>query len=333
MDYENLYADVDCILDKHYSEGRYGSSIEFIVVHYNAANLTTEGCYSVWQTRQASAHYQVEESGRVGQLVWDRNTAWHASNWNANTKSIGIEHANRSDGTISDACLDAGAHLVAALCKRYGLGRPEWNVNVFPHNHFAATSCPGEIDGSQNAAYMSAAQHWYDVMTGAVTPTPSPEATTTDPQVPGDAVNDSNFTYRAHVADYGWLPAVRDGQVAGTVGLGKRLEAIKIAPPEGLVLNVRIHIQDKGWITYPGIKAGESSGEGSSANDPIIGTVGESLRAEAILVDVESNTTGKHLRYQVHVADYGWTGWVPEDTATGSVGMGKAIEAIQFVLE
>lgn len=327
MDYENLYADVDCILDKHYSEGRYGSSIEFIVVHYNAGNLTTEGCYSVWQTRQASAHYQVEESGRVGQLVFDRNTAWHASNWDANTRSIGIEHANRSDGSISGACLDAGARLVAALCKKYGLGRPEWDANVFPHNHFAATSCPGEIYGSQKDVYISAAQHWYDVMTGAA------DQGAEDPQQPGDPVNDSGFSYRAHSQDFGWLPAVRDGQTAGTTGKSKRLEAFKVAPPEGLELTIKAHIQDKGWVEYKGIKAGESSGEGSSPNDPIIGTVGESLRLEAIEVCVDKNTTGKRLRYRVHEADDGWTGWVWADTATGTVGISKAIEAVQFVLE
>ncbi len=327
MDYENLYADEDKILNVHYNEGRYGNSIEFIVVHYNAGNLSIEDCYKVWQTRVASAHYQVEESGRIGQLVWDANTAWHASNWDANTRSIGIEHANRADGTISDACLDAGAHLVAALCKKYGLGRPEWDVNVFPHNHFAATSCPGEIDGSQNAAYMSAAQHWYDVMTGAAA------SELEDPQVPGDAVNDNGITYRAHVADYGWLPAVHDGQVAGTVGKSKRLEAIKIAPPEGLELTVKVHVQDKGWVTYSGIRKCEGSGEGSSAEDPIIGTVGQSLRAEAIEVTCDKNDTGKKLRYQVHLADHGWTGWVNAGEATGTVGIGCAIEAIQFVLE
>lgn len=154
-----------------------------------------------------------------------------------------------------------------------------------------------------------------------------------DPQQPGDTVNDSGFTYRAHVADYGWLPAVRDGQTAGTVGHSKRLEAIKVAPPEGLELTVKAHIQDKGWMTYSGIRKCEGSGEGSSPEDPIIGSVGESLRLEAIEVCVDKNTTGKRLRYRVHEAGIGWTGWVWADTATGSVGMSTAIEAIQFVLE
>lgn len=166
-DWNKLQADVDMILSKHYTSGRQGAKINKVVVHYNAGNLSIAGCYSVWQSRAASAHYQVEDGGRIGQLIHDKDTAWHASNWAANISSIGIEHANRSDGTISAACLDNGAHLVAAICKYYGLGRPQWLKNVFPHKYFAATSCPGQIYGSQKDAYMSRCQQWYDYMTGA----------------------------------------------------------------------------------------------------------------------------------------------------------------------
>ena len=166
MDWENLNADVNKILGVHYSSGRFGRSIEHVVIHYNAGNLTVEGCYSVWQSREASAHYQVEDDGRIGQLVWDRDTAWHAGNWNENCRSLGVKHANRSDDIVSEACLDAGAHLVAAICKYYGLGWPEWRKNVFPHWDFQSTSCPGELGRSQNAAYMARAQAWYDSMCG-----------------------------------------------------------------------------------------------------------------------------------------------------------------------
>ena len=172
MDWKNLNADVNKILNTHYTSGRSGRKINKIIIHYNAGDLTVEGCYSVWQNRPASAHYQVESSGRIGQLVWDSDTAWHESNWDANCSSIGIEHANKEGGYISEACLDAGAHLVAALCKYYGLGRPQWKVNVFPHNHFAATSCPGRLQDEQRDAYMQKAQQWYDqMMNGAESPT------------------------------------------------------------------------------------------------------------------------------------------------------------------
>lgn len=165
--WETLDADINLILDKHYTSGRDGREINKIVVHHNAGNLSIQQCFDVWQTREASAHYQVDENGMIGQYVWDKDTAWHAGDWRANTASIGIEHANNHVGdpwTISEATLDNGAHLVAALCHYYGLGEPRWLVNVFPHSHFSATVCPGEIAGTQNAAYMQRARYWYQRM-------------------------------------------------------------------------------------------------------------------------------------------------------------------------
>lgn len=163
--WENIEADENLILTKHFTPGRAGT-INKIVLHHNAGNLTIRGCYNVWQDREASAHYQVQSDGRIGQLVWDKDTAWHAGNFDANSTSIGIEHADcqANPWKISDACLENGAHLVAALCKYYKLGRPTWMKNVFPHNHFSSTECPAPIAGSQNAAYMKRAQEWYDAM-------------------------------------------------------------------------------------------------------------------------------------------------------------------------
>ena len=57
MDWKNLQPDVYKLLNTHYTAGREGRSIDKILVHYNAGNLTVEGCWSVWQTRPASAHY------------------------------------------------------------------------------------------------------------------------------------------------------------------------------------------------------------------------------------------------------------------------------------
>lgn len=174
--WENVEADENLILNKHFTPGRAGT-INKIVLHHNAGNLTIRGCYNVWQDREASAHYQVQSDGRIGQLVWDKDTAWHAGDFNANATSIGIEHADcqARPWMISAACLENGAHLVAALCKYYKLGRPTWMKNVFPHSHFSATECPASIAGSQNAAYMKRAQEWYDAMTkGSSKPAPKP---------------------------------------------------------------------------------------------------------------------------------------------------------------
>lgn len=165
-DWNRLIADKTIWLNRHYTPGR-SNRLRAIVLHHNAGNLTTEDCYRVWQTRVASAHYQVEANGTIGQLVRDRDTAWHAGS--ANPYTIGIEHANNQAApawTISDATLENGAHLVAAICKAYQLGMPTWGVNVYPHQHFMNTGCPGAIAGAQRDRYMTRARDFYAAMTG-----------------------------------------------------------------------------------------------------------------------------------------------------------------------
>ena len=92
--WETVDADEVRILSKHFSQGRGGHKVEFIGVHHNAGNLSIQQIYNVWQNRPASAHYQVDINGRIGQLVWDRDTAWALGNFNMNQRSINIEHAN-----------------------------------------------------------------------------------------------------------------------------------------------------------------------------------------------------------------------------------------------
>lgn len=154
----------------------------------------------------------------------------------------------------------------------------------------------------------------------SVEPEPVPQ------QVPGDPVNDAGLWYRVHVADVGWLDAVRDGQAAGTTGAGRAVEAIRIQPPDGVVLAVEVHVAGVGWVHYEGVQAGPRD----SACDPVMGTTGEGRAVEAIRIE---SRTGQRLRYRVHVAEYGWTTWVRDGEATGSVGEGRRIEAIQIVLE
>ena len=174
MDYQNLRADVERFLTRHFSQGRDGNNIDKVVIHHNAGCLSVDDIYNVWQSREASAHYQVTEDGTVGQLVHDWDTAWHAGSWEANSTSIGVEHANcggPGEGwPISDATIIAGARLVAALCWGYNLGRPEWCVNVFPHQYFSSTACPGQLASTHRERYMAEAQRFYDELTGGTAP-------------------------------------------------------------------------------------------------------------------------------------------------------------------
>lgn len=153
-----------------FDSGRGGHSVQYIVVHHEAAvGLTAASLSSMWSRMQSqSAHYSVDGDGVIAQHVYESDTAWACGNWTANQSSISIEHANNSTSpwTVSEATLESGAHLVAALLIKYGLGYPRWGGNVRPHSQIVATACPGELAGSQNAHYMDRVCYWYEVMTG-----------------------------------------------------------------------------------------------------------------------------------------------------------------------
>lgn len=76
-------------------------------------------------------------------------------------------------------------------------------------------------------------------------------------------MSDGEILYKSHVQDEGWQPKWKsDGQISGTVGIGKRLEAIQIKLNGNVSkkYNVyyRVHVQDYGWLDWA--KNGESAG-------------------------------------------------------------------------
>lgn len=169
-DWFTVQPDVVKLLNKHFTPGRGGRKIKYITRHHLAGIGTTEDVWNWWQTRAASAHYVVENSGRIGQLVWDRDTAWSNANAISNAESITIEHSNSAgaaaDWPINDTVIREGAKLAAALCWFYKLGRPKFGVNIRDHREFASTSCPHHLaNGNKyHAEWMRIAGEHYDWM-------------------------------------------------------------------------------------------------------------------------------------------------------------------------
>lgn len=147
--WNTLTPDVTRLMNRHYTPGRAGHTVEMVVMHHNAGILTVEDCYRTWLTREASAHFQVETNGRVGQLVKLSDTAWHAGDWNINTRSIGIEVANCGGAAegwpVSETAVVTAARLTASICAFFRLGEPKSGVNVRYHSDFYSTACPGQL--------------------------------------------------------------------------------------------------------------------------------------------------------------------------------------------
>lgn len=127
--------------------------------------------------------------------------------------------------------------------------------------------------------------------------------------------------YSAHVQDIGWQDYVQNGEVAGTVGKSKRIEAIKITTDnENLGVNYSTHVQNVGWTDYV-------------TKDKESGTVGENKRVEAIAITLTGTEAANYdIYYRVHVQNLGWLGWAKNGENAGTCGYEYRIEGIQIKL-
>ena len=129
----------------------------------------------------------------------------------------------------------------------------------------------------------------------------------------------ASVRYQTHLKDLGWVNTVYDGQVGGTTGQSRRMEAITIAL-SGIDGNLtyQVHVQDYGWL-------------GTVAEGQIAGTTGQSKRMEAIIINLDNSSYS--IKYRVHVKDIGWMNWVSSGQVTGTTGESRRIEAIQIQVE
>ena len=147
------------------------------------------------------------------------------------------------------------------------------------------------------------------------TPTPTPVTPETTPPV--------SVSYGTHIQSKGWEdPAKKDGEISGTTGESKRLEAIKIdlAGNENVGIQYTTHVQGIGWMPW-------------SCNGEVSGTTGESKRLEAIKIQLTGADKDKYdVYYRVHAQSYGWMAWAKNGEAAGTAGQSKRLEAIQVVV-
>lgn len=131
--------------------------------------------------------------------------------------------------------------------------------------------------------------------------------------------NTLTVSYKSHIQDIGWQNEVKNGELSGTQGQSKRIEALQINlnnAPNGAKVLYKTHVQDIGWQSW------KSNGE-------LAGTEGRSKRIEAIQIKLE-NMDEYTIEYQVHIQDYGWSDWYIDGETAGTIGKSKRIEAIRI---
>ncbi|HEX8369852.1 MAG TPA: M4 family metallopeptidase [Pyrinomonadaceae bacterium] len=129
----------------------------------------------------------------------------------------------------------------------------------------------------------------------------------------------TGVTYRAHVANLGWLPWVSNGAVAGTTGQSRRMEAAQIFltnPLPGVGITYRAHVAGFGWLPWV-------------SNGTVAGTTGQSRQMEAIQIFLSNAPASCTVTYRAHVAGPGWLPWVSNGAVAGTTGQGRRMEALQ----
>lgn len=82
------------------------------------------------------------------------------------------------------------------------------------------------------------------------------------------------------------------------------------------------HIQNIGWEK-----------EYSKVNGQISGTEGQSLRLEAIKINLKNAPSGVKIKYQAHIQDIGWQPWKENGQTSGTEDKSLRLEAIKIKLE
>lgn len=133
----------------NFSQGREGEHIELVVDHWTVGNAASaiarfKNPDPAQVGGRASAHYIVHVDGSLTQMVNESDTAWHAGDFTANLRSVGIEWEGGPGRDFTDAQYATGARLHRDLAGRHRI--PLDAQHVRPHRAIVATQCPGTLD-------------------------------------------------------------------------------------------------------------------------------------------------------------------------------------------
>ena len=281
------------------NSGARTHTIDRITPHCVVGQCSVETLGSIFSksSAQASSNYGIGADGRVGMYVEESKRSWCSSSNANDQRAVTIECA--SDATapyaFKEAVFNKLVDLCVDICERNGKKKLLWisdkttALNYTPksdemvltvHRWFANKSCPGDW---LMARMDKLAKSVTDKLLG--------------------------LQYRAYVQGIGYMSWASNGEVAGTTGQGKRMEAIQFSKDSKITATC--HCQSYGDMN-PVLPAN------------ICGTVGESLRMESIKLEAPYK-----IEYRVHQQGIGWTKWYSNGEWAGTKGQSKRLEAIQ----
>ena len=128
---------------------------------------------------------------------------------------------------------------------------------------------------------------------------------------------ENGVNYKTFIEQEGWKSNSSNGQMAGSSGQAKKIEAIKINLKNSELSNIeyRVHISDYGWQEW-------------KKNNEVSGLPNSGKKIEAI--EIRSNNEKYFIEYRSHIQDIGWQGWKKDGELSGTTGLSKQIEGIEI---
>ncbi|MET9831408.1 N-acetylmuramoyl-L-alanine amidase [Streptomyces sp. NPDC006385] len=114
--------------------------VDRVIIHVTQTLYTRTMFVFENPKKKVSAHYVVRSAdGHTSQCVREPDIAWHAGDWEYNTRSIGIEHEGWVDqpGYFTDVMYETSARLTAAICTKYGI--PKDREHIIGHHEVPGT--------------------------------------------------------------------------------------------------------------------------------------------------------------------------------------------------
>ncbi len=137
-------------LSRNFSS-RNNNRVEFIMLHYTGSNSATSAISTLKNTnvkQPVSAHYVIDQAGKVTRLVPDEYAAWHAGKGSGtgvvgtiksmNEHSIGIELVNDGATHYTDPQMQSLSYVIANLKCKYNIPLE----NVISHGYYAGGRKP-----------------------------------------------------------------------------------------------------------------------------------------------------------------------------------------------
>lgn len=125
-------------------------------------SLQTLGNIFAQTSRRASSNYGIDDQGRIGMFVEEKNRSWCTSSNANDQRGVTIEIASdvNSPYKITDGAMRGLITLAADICKRNDIPKLLWRAdksligkvtqqNITIHRWFSNTACPGDYIVSQ----------------------------------------------------------------------------------------------------------------------------------------------------------------------------------------